>query len=361
MGPRYGRRSFTQLWWRLLGKNERTDRRPEKLLGAAEAVAEIALREQVDAVVCPSTMSIALLPASMRTVLILDAFFDYNRGRYKAFDNLTPRYLAEGVECDELALMKTAGVVVPTKELADALTSRRLVPEDRVRVVPWGPNIVNRQGVLSEAELEDRFKRREILFVGREWHRKGLDIVLSCLARSGDFTCTVIGLEKSKVPGKIRAGTEGRVQFLGDLNPSDERHSELIAAAFRRASVLFVPTRAENFGITFVEALGFGLPIITYDTDGLRHSIGASKAINLVAKTASVAEFHSALLGVFSDWVGYRTAAAAAIEQSKSFSWDRVADAVLELIQKDKLEDGAGIYKSQEQAIRPSNEPIAQH
>jgi glycosyltransferase involved in cell wall biosynthesis len=104
-----------------------------------------------------------------------------------------------------------------------------------------------------------------ILFVGNLIPRKGLRHLLKALhsLASRPFRLDVVGREDADrsyaaaVRKEVRdLGLENRVHFHGALAGArlEER--------FRSAHVLAVPSSYEGFGIVYLEAMGFGLPVI---------------------------------------------------------------------------------------------------
>ena len=94
-----------------------------------------------------------------------------------------------------------------------------------------------------------------------------------------------------------------------------------------------VPTRAENFGITFVEALGFGLPIVTFNTDGLSSVLGTLPCATLLPSGSPAQAFAQAVAGITASFGRYRDLCLAAVEGSSQFSWSAVADTIETLVQ----------------------------
>lgn len=133
--------------------------------------------------------------------------------------------------------------------VAASVTRDYGVPAERVSAVGAGAT------ARPEAPPDDgiaRYAARRILFVGVEWARKGgADLVEAfgrVRARLPDATLTIAGCAPEvSGPG---------IEVLGRL-PVEE-----IAALFARASCFCMPSRLEPFGIVYVEALHFALPIV---------------------------------------------------------------------------------------------------
>ena len=332
--PRLDLYRARELAWRMVGKIERGDRGARRLTRVARRLETLYRETGCQAVVSPSTLPVAYMSADIGTYLVLDAFFDFSRVRYDSFANLTRRYARDGAATDTLALAKAYGVVAPTALLAEAIRATGLVREERIRVRPWGPNLVPNPGEDIAALAGARVKNRRLLFIGREWRRKGLDVVLDALRtpQGQDLCCSVIGLSAYEVPLHLRRGLGERVDFLGELSLSRPAMRRRAEDAFRRSSLLMLPTKAENFGIAFIEALSFGLPVVAFDTDGLSESLGGCEAAVLLPRTASPSTFAEAAQAMLADPQTYRRLSRKALDEAARFSWTSVVEALDELM-----------------------------
>ncbi|MDP8236211.1 MAG: glycosyltransferase family 4 protein [Candidatus Erginobacter occultus] len=128
-----------------------------------------------------------------------------------------------------------------------------------IDLISLSPGEVNLLRTARRNELGYRESDRVCLFVGYDLKRKGFEAVLRALARlpreykllvvgggdkKGDFRRTIVG-----------EGLESRVRFAGQQhNPSP----------FYAAADLFIlPTLHEPFGTAILEAMNWGLPVIT--------------------------------------------------------------------------------------------------
>jgi len=111
---------------------------------------------------------------------------------------------------------------------------------------------------LEEGELR-------ILFVGNLIPRKGLHHLLGALHSlvSRPFRLDVVGSEDAD--STYTAAVRKQVREL-DLTGRVDFHGTLAGASleerFQKAQLLVVPSSYEGFGIVYLEAMGFGLPVI---------------------------------------------------------------------------------------------------
>jgi glycosyltransferase involved in cell wall biosynthesis len=107
--------------------------------------------------------------------------------------------------------------------------------------------------------------KRMVLFLGRIHPKKGCDLLIEAFARvaasdpnlhlviAGPDEC---GWQADLVRLSEKRGIGGRVTFTGPL------YGELKWGALRASEVFALPSHTENFGITVVEAMACGVPVL---------------------------------------------------------------------------------------------------
>ncbi len=121
----------------------------------------------------------------------------------------------------------------------------------------------------SAEEFFERFpslrNKRIILFLGRLHPKKGCDLLIDAFARTVPDDERVVlviagpdqaGWEKELRLRAAQSGKSGRIVFTGMLEGSAKW------AALRAAEVFALPSHQENFGLSVVEALACGLPVL---------------------------------------------------------------------------------------------------
>lgn len=107
--------------------------------------------------------------------------------------------------------------------------------------------------------------RRILLFLGRINFKKGLDILAAAVGRlkREDLHLVIAGPDGGFLADSKRfvaeAGIESRTSFVGMLQ------GEAKLAAFTDASLFLLPSYSENFGISVIEAMACGLPVLVSD------------------------------------------------------------------------------------------------
>ena len=158
----------------------------------------------------------------------------------------------------------------------------------KIHVIPWGETPIAGAGVRREAGLP------VLLTLSRISPEKGLDQLLTMLRRwPGRARLKLCGapaymggaahFTKLKRLAKQLRGVE--VIFAGHLTGQDK------ADAFASADVYIFPSVFESYGLTLMEALSHGLPVIAFDHDGARAIV--QPEFGVLVKTEQ--ELHDAL------------------------------------------------------------------
>lgn len=142
------------------------------------------------------------------------------------------------------------GIFTMSKWLQENLINYTGIGKEKVHHVGAGINIdVNKIKKVNK-------KNNKILFVGRDFYRKGGDIVYEAFKilkekYNPDAELFIIG-PKEFPYSEIYDG----VNFLGDL-PYDK-----LSYYFNECDIFCMPSRFEAYGLVFIEALVYGLPCI---------------------------------------------------------------------------------------------------
>ncbi|MBP7217035.1 MAG: glycosyltransferase [Candidatus Omnitrophica bacterium] len=120
-----------------------------------------------------------------------------------------------------------------------------------------------------------------ILFLGRLHFKKGLDILLSAFAKvSRDFPDAVLviaGPDNDRYGATLRrlvhrSGLSHQVIFTGMLEGKEK------LSALRDSNIFVLPSYSESFGISVIEAMSCGLPVVISDRVGIFHEVKQARA-----------------------------------------------------------------------------------
>jgi glycosyltransferase involved in cell wall biosynthesis len=172
---------------------------------------------------------------------------------------------------------KAARVNCVSSATRDDIVRHGLIPSERLEVVPNGvhPIFTAVADPDADAEICRLLGRRsidsiEILHVGSTQPRKRIDLLLRIFAA---VRANYPGARLIRVSGGLTTQNRALAEQLGvsdaiTILPFLERR--ILAAAYRRADVLVLPSDAEGFGLPIIEALACGVPVIASDLPVLR-------------------------------------------------------------------------------------------
>ena len=137
------------------------------------------------------------------------------------------------------------------------------------RVLGYGisapPELAETQRALFLQTFSALAGKRLLLFLGRVHEKKGCDLLLRALARTGnELHLVMAGPADSAYAVEMKQlartlGLEDRITWTGMIQ------GDLKWGAFRTAEAFILPSHQENFGISVVEALACSLPVLISD------------------------------------------------------------------------------------------------
>jgi UDP-glucose:(heptosyl)LPS alpha-1,3-glucosyltransferase len=154
-----------------------------------------------------------------------------------------------------------------------------------------------------------------VLFVGGEFRRKGLDRLIPAIGQG--MRLIVVGRgEKPEHYRRLAAdcGVEQRIEFVGHVDDDIRKY-------YARADVVALPSLREAFGMSILEGMACGLPVVASPDAGVAGLIEEGKNGFLAGE---VGELQSAFLrlrdAALRKEMGKRARLAA-----EAYSWDRAA------------------------------------
>lgn len=189
---------------------------------------------------------------------------------YSVFESHHTDTIWDAHNITHATLMKAKRLIFPTQWAARTAVEYYGVSPDKIRIVPFGANIAITH---TRTDVENMIQARnkqciKFLFVGKDWYRKGGDIVLDTLkqlyAAGHAVELTIVGAQPpSDEPLPSYVKCKG---FISKRNPQG---IEKLKRLYQETHFLFLPSRAETFGIVFAEANAFGVPCITTNIGGI--------------------------------------------------------------------------------------------
>lgn len=160
-----------------------------------------------------------------------------------------------------------------------------------------------------------------VLFVGGEFRRKGLDRLIPAIGEG--MKLIVVGRgERLDYHRRLAAtsGTGNRVEFAGHVDDDVRRF-------YARADVVVLPSRREAFGMSILEGMACGLPVIASPASGVAGLINEGENGFLAGETDEL----KAALYLLRDETLRKKMGTTARKTAESFSWDRITDSYEEV------------------------------
>ncbi len=232
-------------------------------------------------------------------------------------------------------------LVAPSEGMVGTLN--RCYPSPRVAVIPWGA-----QPAPSPSELEPAQTR-----LAREWEleshpllvtlsrispEKGQDILLEALLQAEERGLITEPLVLAIIGSAAYMGGEAffarlrrlasrlnrvRVIFPGHLGGLDKH------AALSLADLMVVASRHESYGLTTMEAMAAGLPVVALESHGTRATLARGGGV-LVARPEQLWPSIQVLL---QDPVRRQALSAQALEQAARETFEQASERLYELLQ----------------------------
>jgi phosphatidylinositol alpha-mannosyltransferase len=170
-----------------------------------------------------------------------------------------------------------------------------------------------------------------LLFLGRLDPRNGLDTVIAALAlvleRRPETRLTVAG------DGPLRAVYERlarplgpAVTFVGRVNGDRPRY-------YGGADLYLCPTTQASFGITLLEAMACGTPMVVSDITGFRELVAGGREAVLVPK-GSPRTWADTILQLLDDPAGLTAMSVAGRRKAEAYAWPKVTEQVMDVYRR---------------------------
>ena len=242
-----------------------------------------------------------------------------------------PRFLVKRV----LDGLRSAAAVVCDSDATRAdIVANDLVPAERTVVVPIGvhPSCTPDPDTVADviaAKLTGGSGPADVLHVGSTIPRKQIDVLLEIVAlvarTKPDVKLWRVGgaFTPAQLERARELGIEQRIVVLPFIT------RPVLAAIYRRAALVLLPSSREGFGLPVIEAMACGTPILCSDLPVLREVGGAAAEYCAADDPAAWATSVAALLDERAHHPSaWATRQAAGVARASNFSWERCADAM---------------------------------
>jgi len=171
---------------------------------------------------------------------------------------------------------KSDSIIISTQDEADTIKNTYSIPTDKLNVIPAGVdlNLFKPKNKCESKKLLGLNTGKTILAVARLEPLKGLDILISAIHKienNSDITLLIAGdyLNNEIEFRRLQTIINGlklteNIKFLGNI-----QHNKM-PLYMSAADVLVMPSYYESFGLSALEAMACGTPVITSRNSGAK-------------------------------------------------------------------------------------------
>jgi glycosyltransferase involved in cell wall biosynthesis len=245
-----------------------------------------------------------------------------------------PRWFRAMAQRTLTGMQQAAAVVCVSNATRAHLIGHRLIAPEKITVAHNGVDPVFSAEPSSKWDDEaDRLLGAErnpfdMLHVGSTIPRKRIDLLLRIFAASKHLNS---GARLIRVGAPFNADQNRLASELGVSGSMVELPfipPDLLAAVYRRALVVLVPSEAEGFGLPLLESMACGTPVIASDLAALRETGGSAAEFYPLGDITAWAE---AVIRMARDPEHRKTRAVAGVARAAEFSWGRNTREVISL------------------------------
>ena len=258
-----------------------------------------------DIVFAPAASTIiGYLRSPVPVIYLSDATFEVMKDYYDLFAGMHPVTRWEGNHVERRAISRSDAIIYASHWAARSAVQHYGVDPGKLRVIPFGANM-DRIPDIESLRTGSADGRCRLLFVGREWSRKGgniaYDTLLALRSRGIDAELTVVGCAPDKPL------SHPALQIIRYVDKNDPEQMSLLSELYLNADFFLLPTRAECAGVVFCEASAYGLPIVSTDTGGV--STIVAEGINgfLLPLEAEAPAYAETIARLWNDPAAYQT------------------------------------------------------
>jgi len=166
-------------------------------------------------------------------------------------------------------------------------------------------------------EKRSKLENKNVLIVARiAIHVKGLDYLLEIIQKTNpnyQFFLAGDGPDREKFEELIlEKGLQNRLKLLGSLNKDE------LSRYYERSVMLISPSRWEGFPLVLIEAMSFGLPIISFAHQGAKEII-KNNEYGILIENFNVEEFSFEIESLIEDSNRLKEYQLKSLERAKDF------------------------------------------
>ena len=270
-------------------------------------------------------------------ILWTDAVFPYNysENRHPWLENLPWFCVKFCQSVVKRALNNINLLFVPSEWSKKKIIEYDIIENHLMSVLPFGSNLDNPGSSISKSrDFNEIVNKREIrfLFVGKYWLLKGGDIAVRTVKELNKMnirsTLDIIGIENDN-----KEYGDDNIIFHGFIDKNDIESMEKMISLYKRSDIFILPSIAEGFGISYVEAASFGLPSLGFKTMGVTTAVKMGKSGILIELNDNPDRFIDIIINwIKKPYLYNQLALNSRIHYEKNGNWEHIISNLIEKI-----------------------------
>lgn len=222
------------------------------------------------------------------------------------------------------AVLSAKKVIVPAKTIKQTVTEYFPAAANKTEVTHEG---VDESILKSASKSERKTAGKTLLYVGSLYPHKNVRLVIAALHKLPEYTLEIVGsrdiFSEQTLDFAKSLNLSGQVKMLGYLTDQE------LQQKYQGVSALVQPSLSEGFGLTGIEAMALGTPVLASDIAIFReiYKDGA-----ILFNPHHVAAFVEAVEKLEKSDLNEITARAQAV--AKSYSWKTMATQTLQIYEQ---------------------------
>ena len=215
-------------------------------------------------------------------ILWTDAVFPYNysQNQHPWLENLPWFCVKFCQSVVKRALYNIHLLFIPSEWSKKKISEYNIIENHLMSVLPFGSNLDDPGSSISKSrDFNKIVNKREIrfLFVGKYWSLKGGDIAVRTVKELNKMniksTLDIIGIENDN-----NDHNDENITFHGFIDKHHTESMQKMIWLYERSDIFILPSIAEGFGISYMEAASFGLPSLGFKTMGVPTAVRMDKS-----------------------------------------------------------------------------------
>lgn len=274
-----------------------------------------------------ASTEVAFLNTNIPIIYCSDSSFGQLNDYYDTYSNLFKFSVKESNYIEQRAILK-ASYLIYSSDWASNFVEKNYKTNCKPTTISFGANISDKKSTFVPKTI-NKLEEIQILFLGVDWYRKGGEIVYETFIQLLEAGFNV----KLTVCGCIPPVKHSKIEVIPFLDKNKKEDLGIFIELLNRTHFLFLPSKAECFGIVFCEASAFGIPSITRNTGGISNAVYNGINGYCLDENAKADDYFNVVKKLIENESEYKKISISSRElYEDKLNWEKWACSVLEII-----------------------------